>query len=100
MIRTKIKLSARMNGEPTSNWCFIARECGESLKKGKQMTADIKLAGAATNKIKNFRHINWKEVNRFVKRLQMRLAKAVKTGNFNVYVSEKQKFLTIYDTWQ
>ena len=46
------------------------------------MTADTRLAGAPINKIKNFRHINWKEVNRFVKRLQMRIAKAVKAGNF------------------
>lgn len=46
------------------------------------MTADIKLAGAPINRIKDFRHINWKEVNRSVKRLQMRIAKAVKAGNF------------------
>jgi RNA-directed DNA polymerase len=48
---------------------------------GKQMTA-IK-AGAPIDKAKKWSSINWKEAERQVKRLQMRIAKAVKENRWN-----------------
>ncbi len=46
------------------------------------MTATIWSAGAPTSKYKRWKSINWKEVNIFVKRLQMRISKAVKEKKF------------------
>jgi RNA-directed DNA polymerase len=59
--------------------CFFAREFGESLKMGKQMTA---IAGAPIGSFKNWKSIHWPTVYESVKRLQMRIAKAVKEGRF------------------
>ncbi len=46
------------------------------------MTATIRSAGAPTSNYKRWNSINWKEVNIFVKRLQMRISKAVKEKKF------------------
>lgn len=46
------------------------------------MTAAVWPAGAPTNKYINWNFINWKKVNIFVKRLQMRISKAVKEKKF------------------
>ena len=46
------------------------------------MTATIGLAGAPPSDYINWKSINWKEVNIFVKRLQMRISKAVKEMKF------------------
>jgi RNA-directed DNA polymerase len=62
--------------------CFFTRESGESFKVGKQMTATTWSAGAPTGKYKKWISFNWKKVNIFVKRLQMRIAKAVKVKRF------------------
>ena len=49
------------------------------LNKGKQMTA---IAGAPLTKITHWKVIDWKIVEDQVKRLQLRIAKAIKTGRF------------------
>ncbi len=46
------------------------------------MTATIRSAGAPTSNYKRWNSINWKEVNIFVKRLQIRISKAVKEKKF------------------
>lgn len=46
------------------------------------MTAVILPAGAPTSRYMKWNSINWKKVNIFVKRLQMRIAKAVKEKMF------------------
>lgn len=46
------------------------------------MTATIKEAGAPVGKFKKWKSINWKAIFEFVKRLQMRIAKAVKEKKF------------------
>ena len=69
------------NGVLTFNWCLIAREFGEPSKMGKQRTAIT--AGAPVDKAKKWSSINWKEAQRQVRRLQMRIAKAVKENRWN-----------------
>lgn len=46
------------------------------------MTAATRSAGAPTSKYTKWNSINWKEVNIFVKRLQMRISKAVKEKKY------------------
>jgi RNA-directed DNA polymerase len=66
----------------TFNWCFIAREFGEPLKTGKLETAN-KLAGALVRDAKLWNSINWKTIEKHVRRLQMRIAKAVQEKKWN-----------------
>jgi len=79
------------NGVLTFNWCLIARESGEPLKMEKQMTA-VK-AGAPIDDARKWRSMNWKEAQRQVRRLQMRIAKAVKENRWNK-VNALQQLLT------
>jgi len=65
----------------TSNWYLIARESGEPLKMGKQKTAIS--AGAPVNDAKKWSCIDWNYARRQVRRLQMRIAKAVKEDKWN-----------------
>jgi len=60
----------------TSGKCLIAREPGEPLKMGKQKTA-IR-AGALVDDAKKWKAIDWKQARRQIRRLQVRIAKAVK----------------------
>ncbi len=46
------------------------------------MTATKRSAGAPTSKYRKWNSINWKEVNIFVRRLQMRISKAVKEKKY------------------
>ena len=65
--------------------CFIVKESEESLKMGKQMTSPHEklgeMAHPETSHYIPWRSINWKKARREVKRLQMRIAKAVNDGN-------------------
>jgi len=65
----------------TSNWCLVARELGEPLKKRKQRTAQK--AGALGDDAGKWKSINWKKTRRKVRRLQVRIAKAVKENRWN-----------------
>lgn len=62
----------------TFSGCFVAREFEESLKVRTQMTACQ--AGALTDDAKQWSAMNWQEAWRQVRRLQMRIAKAVQAG--------------------
>ena len=62
----------------TSTWCSVVRESGESFKMGKQMTVDK--TGALINSCK-WQSIDWKKAKAEVRRLQLRIAKAVQERN-------------------
>jgi RNA-directed DNA polymerase len=64
-----------VNGVLTFNWCLIAGESGEPSKTGKLETAA--LAGAPVDEAKPWHFIDWKAAEKHVRRLQMRIAKAV-----------------------
>lgn len=60
---------------PTSDWCFFAREPDKPMNRKKQMIPD---QGSALRRMpERWRSIDWKAAERHVKRLQMRIAKAV-----------------------
>jgi RNA-directed DNA polymerase len=63
----------------TSKWYFIARKFGESSEMGTQM---IRYNGvrSSTSTDNTWRSIDWQKARREVRRLQMRIAKAVKEG--------------------
>ncbi len=65
----------------TSRRCLIARELGEPLEMGKQKTA--LRAGALIDDAKKWKSIDWKHARRQVRRLQVRIAKAVKENRWN-----------------
>jgi len=65
----------------TSSRCLIARELGEPLEMGKQKTA-IR-AGALIDDAKKWKSIDWKHARRQVRRLQVRIAKAVRENRWN-----------------
>jgi len=64
-----------LKGLLTSDRCFIAREFGESSQMGKQMT--VPATGAPIGKAKSWASINWNTARAIVRRLQMRIAKAI-----------------------
>jgi RNA-directed DNA polymerase len=63
----------------TSDWSLIVREFGESLRDGKQMTGKT---GAPSDLTEAWDSIDWNHVEKQVKRLQMRIAKAAKEDKF------------------
>ncbi len=65
-----------VNSELTFNRCLIAREFEEPSETGKLETATT--AGAPVSDDKLWHSINWKTAENHVRRLQMRIAKAVK----------------------
>jgi RNA-directed DNA polymerase len=67
---------------PTSNWSFFAKEIIEPLNEGKQMTG-LSKTGAPSTKVVNWKLINWTKIQHFVRRLQLRIAKAIKQGRHN-----------------
>lgn len=69
---------SNLNGVPTSNKCFIAREFEESSEAGTQMTGVI--PGAPVGDAIKWQTMSWDAARRHVRRLQMRIAKAVKEG--------------------
>ena len=73
--------SAPANSVLTSNRYFIARELGEPLKMRKQKTALE--AGALIDDGKKWKAIVWKRKWHQVRRLQVRIAKAVKEKRWN-----------------
>ncbi len=75
---------------PTFNWCLIARKLGEPSKMGKRKTAQ---AGAPVDDARKWTSINWDEARRHVRRLQVRIAKAVLKERWNK-VKSLQNLLT------
>jgi RNA-directed DNA polymerase len=72
---------APANSVQTSNRYFIAREFGEPLKMRKQKTAIE--AGALIDDARKWEAVGWKQARYQVRRLQMRIAKAVKDKRWN-----------------
>jgi len=71
--------SARRNGVPTSDRCFGAREPEESSQRGKQMTSRLTRDGAPRDRdARAWEAIDWRHARRQVRRLQVRIAQAVK----------------------
>jgi len=64
----------------TFNWYFIARKLGEPSKMGKRKTAQ---AGAPVDDAKKWTSIDWRHARRHVRRLQVRIAKAVLERRWN-----------------
>ena len=76
----KAETTAWPNGVLTSNRCFIAREFEESSKMRTQMMVP-QGTGALINDAKRWQSIDWNAARREVRRLQMRIAKAVRETN-------------------
>jgi len=79
-----------VNGVLTFNWCLIARKLGEPSKMGKRKTAQ---AGAPIDDAKKWTSIDWKHARQHVRRLQVRIAKAVLEERWNK-VKSLQNLLT------
>jgi RNA-directed DNA polymerase len=74
----------RRESEQTFTGSLMAREFEKSLQMGKQMTVTIDLVqsetintGASVDVVKDWSQIHWRPIEEQVKRLQMRIAKAV-----------------------
>jgi len=63
-----------MKRVPTSDRCSVARESGEPSQMGKQKTAS---AGAPRDDATKWAEVDWNLARREVRRLQVRIAKAV-----------------------
>jgi len=74
-------VSTPVNSVLTSNRYFIVRELGEPLKMRKQKIALE--AGALIDDAKKWKAIDWKLARHQVRRLQVRIAKAVKDKRWN-----------------
>ena len=75
--------SARRNGAPTSDRCFGAREPEESSQRGKQMTSRFTRDGAPRDRdARAWEAIDWRHAWRQVRRLQVRIAQAVKEDRY------------------
>jgi RNA-directed DNA polymerase len=77
---------------PTSGRSPIAREFVEPSKEDRQM-AVMKMTGAASDQVIAWRSINWADAHQMVRRLQMRIAKAVREGRWG-RVTALQRLLT------
>jgi RNA-directed DNA polymerase len=75
------ELQPRQMSVQTSNRCLIAREPAESSKMRKQMMAIQ--AGALKDDAVKWNSINWTEAQQQVRRLHVRIAKAVKDNRWN-----------------
>ena len=73
------ELRSCQNEVLTFSGCFVAKEFEESSKVRTHMAAPK--AGALTDDAKQWSALDWQEAWRQVRRLQMRIAKAVKEGN-------------------
>lgn len=80
-----------VNGVLTFNRCLIARQSGEPSKAGKLETAT--LAGAPAHDANPWNSIDWKAAQKHVRRLQIRIAKAVKENRWGK-VKTLQNLLT------
>ena len=69
-----------VNGALTFNWYLIARKLGEFSKMGKRKTAQ---AGAPIDDARQWTSIDWSHARQHVRKLQVRIAKAVLEGRWN-----------------
>jgi RNA-directed DNA polymerase len=80
----------RENGQ-TSAWSLRARELDELLKEGKQM--NVATVTCAPSNPSDWYDLDWQAVNTRVKKLQVRIAKAVREGRWSK-VKALQRLLT------
>jgi RNA-directed DNA polymerase len=66
----------------TSTGSFITRELDQSSKEEKQMTAEVNLAGASFHSEIEWHAIDWRKAHRTVRRLQVRMVKAIQAGRW------------------
>jgi RNA-directed DNA polymerase len=68
----------RHESEQTSDWSFFAREHAEPMQKGREQKEALVLpdAGAIPTWLKDWDSIEWNQLERQVRRLQVRIAKA------------------------
>jgi RNA-directed DNA polymerase len=71
----------RHESEPTSDWSYIARESVEPFHEERQMTTTATLIGASSAPSK-WDAIDWQTIEKSVRRLQMRIAKATREGRW------------------
>src|SRR6185369_4262878 len=65
--------------KPTSIWSLFARESIEPLQEEKQMTIDLHGSmGASSGRVTEWESIDWTTIRATVRRLQMRIAKAIR----------------------
>jgi RNA-directed DNA polymerase len=85
----------RHESEPTSDWSFFAREPAEPMRKGREQNEALAQpdAGAIPTWFKNWDSIQWNQLRRQVRRLQVRIAKAAKEERWGK-VSFLQHILT------
>src|SRR5512135_2793868 len=77
----KLRPECNAPDRPTSVWSLLAREHAEpSSKKELQMTASPE-ADASFAQPKDWSALNWMAIRQQVRRLQVRIAKAVKDGD-------------------
>jgi RNA-directed DNA polymerase len=74
------KITSRESG-PTSLGSFFTKESGKPTRETRQMTADSSV-GAVSGAEVNWHAIDWQKVHRNVRRLQVRIVKAVKEGRW------------------
>jgi hypothetical protein len=79
--RENLNASAGTKPVQTSNRYLFAREFVEPSKVGKQKIAEM--AGAPTDDATKWQSIDWKNAKRQVRRLQVRIAKAVQENRWN-----------------
>ena len=62
----------------TSVWSFLTRDFGQPTKKEKQMTVEaVASTGASFHETVDWAGIDWQAVKRTVRRLQVRIVKAM-----------------------
>jgi hypothetical protein len=65
---------------PTSIWSDIARESVEPFQEEKQMTVDLRSTDASSGRPTAWESLPWDSFQASVKRLQMRIAKAIRVN--------------------
>jgi RNA-directed DNA polymerase len=81
----------------TSLWSFLTRESGKPAKEEKQMTTENSVGAASDTKV-NQPTIDWRQVHRNVRRLQMRIVKA--TQNCGEAASQEGRWKGLSGIWR
>ena len=78
----KRRLTGGARRVPTSGRCSVARKSGRTLQMEKQRASRATVDGASVSLAQEWNSIDWREAKAEVKRLQMRIAKAVEEGRW------------------
>jgi RNA-directed DNA polymerase len=82
MVRIGVRNLPRPERVRTSDWSFFTRKSENDVKTGvRRLGADMRAAGTSLAKPIDWHKIRWSKVNRNVRRLQMRIVKALREGN-------------------